>query len=90
MVIGNYLYLINASPVDAVNIFMSLTIDAYPWVMYGNVVYMSMHTFGRVYTRKPYYSSGAYIRRMSCDEYRHDKEMTREVDEAYSRMRQKN
>jgi len=87
MVIGNYLYLINASPIDAVNIFMSLTIDAYPWVMYGNVVYMSMHTFGRVYTRKPYYSSGAYLRRMSCDEYRHDREFTRAIDDAYSKFR---
>jgi hypothetical protein len=64
MVIGNYLYLIAADPVVCVNIFMSMTVDAYPWVMYGNVVYMSRFTFGRVYTRRPYYSSSKYIARM--------------------------
>lgn len=88
MVIGNYLYLTNADPINAVNIFISLTVDAYPWVMYGNVVYMAMHTFGRVYTRKPYYSSGAYLRRMSCDEYRHDKTLTKVIDEEYTKKDQ--
>ncbi len=85
MVIGNYLYLSGAHPADAVSIFMSSTVDAYPWVMYGNVIYMSMFAFGSVYTRKPYFSSGNYIRKMSSGDYHSDKEMTKAFDEAYAR-----
>lgn len=85
MVIGNYLYLSGAHPADAVSIFMSSTVDAYPWVMYGNVIYMSMFAFGNVYTRKPYFSSGNYIRKMSSGDYHTDKEMTEAFDDAYAR-----
>lgn len=65
MVLGNYLMMSQCDPVDAIKQFLGLTVDAYPWVMYGNVVYMSQYALGRVYTTKPYFSSGNYIKKMS-------------------------
>lgn len=82
MIIGNYLYLIAADPVDCVNIFLSMTVDAYPWVMYGNVVYMSRFIFGRVYTHKAYYSSSKYISRMLSEPL--DEKSTAIFDELYA------
>lgn len=67
MILGNYLFMSKCDPVSAVEQFLGLTVDAYPWVMYGNVVYMSQFTFGRVYTSRPYFSSGNYIRKMSIN-----------------------
>lgn len=65
MILGNWMFLHCVDPVDVYHYFLGLTIDAYPWVMYGNVLYMSQYLFGAVYTRKAYYSSGNYIRKTS-------------------------
>lgn len=62
MVIGSWAYMNRVDPIIVFDLFMGLTIDAYPWVMYGNVLYMSQFVWGRVYTHKDYYSSSVYLR----------------------------
>lgn len=79
MILGNWFFLHRTDPVDVYNYFLRMTIDAYPWVMYGNVVYMSQYTFGSVYTRKAYYSSGNYIRHMALYD-KNDKAVTSAID----------
>lgn len=82
MVISNYTYLTAVDPVDCVNLFIGLTVDAYPWVMYGNVIYMGRFIFGRVYTRKAYFSSSNYLRKMMTE--RLDPISTSVFDELYA------
>lgn len=62
MILSNYLFLKNVSPREAYNWFLSMFIDAYPWVMLPNID-MSMYTCGLVGTR-PYFSSANYLKKM--------------------------
>lgn len=85
MILGNYLLMSGCDPVNAIEQFLGLTVDAYPWVMYGNVVYMSQFTFGRVYTSRPYFSSGNYIQKMSIGLDGH-KEALEDFDRLYHKF----
>jgi len=53
------------SPKDVYNWFQSMFLDSYAVFMYPNVFGMSQHSSGPVMMTKPYFSSAAYIHKMS-------------------------
>ena len=65
MYLGNYMLLCMVDPKEVYKMFMEWTIDAYDWVMYANVYCMSQYADGGLVMTKPYFSSSAYILRMS-------------------------
>lgn len=65
MVIGNFMLLCEIHPNDVYSWFMSMSIDAYDWVMVPNVYGMSQYADGGLMATKPYISSSTYISRMS-------------------------
>ena len=65
MYLGNFLLLLQIKPNDVYKAFMSWTIDAYDWVMIGNVYCMSQFADGGMMMNKPYFSSSNYILNMS-------------------------
>jgi deoxyribodipyrimidine photolyase-related protein len=67
MIVGNLLVLLEINPNDVYKIFMANYIDAYDWVMVGNVYGMSGYSDGGSITTKPYISSSNYIIKMSND-----------------------
>ena len=44
---------------------MEMFIDAYPWVMWGNIVNMGQFAEGGLATTRPYFSSSKYLLKMS-------------------------
>lgn len=67
MILGNIFLLLELDPDDVYEFFMSSYIDAYDWVMVGNVYGMSGFSDGGSITTKPYISSSNYIVKMSND-----------------------
>ena len=65
MILGNFFLLLRIHPDDIYKIFMEWTIDAYDWVMVPNVYSMSQYADGGLMMTRPYFSSSAYITRMS-------------------------
>lgn len=65
MVVGNFMNLVGIHPDDAYRWFMEFAMDAYDWVMVGNVYSMAMWADGGMTMRKPYISSSKYILDMS-------------------------
>ncbi len=65
MYLGNFLFLLQIKPNDVFKAFMEWTIDAYDWVMIGNVYCMSQYADGGIMMGKPYFSSSNYILNMS-------------------------
>ena len=65
MYLGNFLLLLQIHPKDVFKAFMCWTIDAYDWVMIGNVYCMSQYADGGLMMNKPYFSSSNYILNMS-------------------------
>ena len=65
MVLGNFMLLCEIDPNDVYEWFMTLFIDAYDWVMVGNVFAMSQYADGGIMTSKPYISSSKYLLKMS-------------------------
>lgn len=65
MVLGNFLLLIQLHPQDVYKMFMEWTIDSYDWVMLPNVYSMSQYADGGLMMTRPYFSSSAYILKMS-------------------------
>ena len=65
MYLGNFLLLLQIKPNDVYKAFMSWTVDAYDWVMIGNVYCMSQFADGGTMMNKPYFSSSNYILNMS-------------------------
>ena len=65
MYLGNFLLLLQIHPDDVFKAYMSWTIDAYDWVMIGNVYCMSQYADGGIMMNKPYFSSSNYILNMS-------------------------
>jgi deoxyribodipyrimidine photolyase-related protein len=65
MILGNYFLLTERAPNAVYAFFMAGFIDAYDWVMVGNVYGMSQYADGGMITTKPYISSSNYIRKMS-------------------------
>jgi deoxyribodipyrimidine photolyase-related protein len=65
MIMANFMNLCGIHPSEAYRWFMEFSIDSYDWVMIGNVYSMGMFADGGLTMRKPYISSGDYIRKMS-------------------------
>jgi len=65
MYVGNFMLINQIHPDNVFEWFMTLFIDAYHWVMYGNVYAMSQFSTGKLMMTRPYFSSSAYIARMS-------------------------
>jgi deoxyribodipyrimidine photolyase-related protein len=65
MIQGNWFLLTETDPDEVYRYFMSHTIDAYDWVMVGNVYGMSQYADGGLITTKPYISSSNYLHKMS-------------------------
>ena len=67
MIIGNIFLLLEIHPNEVYKFFMANYIDAYDWVMIGNVYGMSGFSDGGSITTKPYISSSNYIIKMTND-----------------------
>jgi len=67
MILGNIFLLLEIKPNDVYEFYMANYIDAYDWVMVGNVYGMSGFSDGGSITTKPYISSSNYIIKMSSD-----------------------
>lgn len=65
MVLGNLFVLLEIEPNEVYEYFMRHFIDAYDWVMVGNVYGMSGFSDGGTFTTKPYIASSNYILKMS-------------------------
>ena len=67
MIISNLFLLLEIDPDYTYHFFMANYIDAYDWVMVGNLYGMSGFSDGGSITTKPYISSSNYIIKMSND-----------------------
>ena len=85
MIVGNLFVLLELDPDDVYAFFMSNYIDAYDWVMVGNVYGMSGYSDGGSITTKPYISSSNYIVKMSND-YKKSEEWCKIWDGLYWRF----
>lgn len=65
MILGNIFTLLEIDPNAVHSYFMAHFIDAYDWVMVGNVYVMSGFCDGGTITTKPYIASSNYILKMS-------------------------
>ncbi len=65
MILGNIFLLLEIKPNDIYEFFMKYYIDAYDWVMVGNVYGMSGFSDGGSITTKPYIASSNYLLKMS-------------------------
>lgn len=65
MILGNFFLLTQRDPGAVYTFFMASFIDAYDWVMVGNVYGMSQYADGGLMTTKPYVSGSNYILKMS-------------------------
>jgi deoxyribodipyrimidine photolyase-related protein len=65
MILGNYFLLTERDPESVYTFFMASFIDAYDWVMVGNVYGMSQYADGGLMTTKPYLSGSNYLLKMS-------------------------
>lgn len=66
MYIGNLLLITQTKPLDVYKWFMVCFIDSYEWVMVPNVMGMSQYSLESIQMMtRPYFSSSAYIKRMS-------------------------
>lgn len=65
MILGNIFLLLEIKPDDVYEYFMQNYIDAYDWVMVGNVYGMSGFSDGGSITTKPYIASSNYLIKMS-------------------------
>lgn len=64
MVLGSWMLMQGHAPASVHRWFLSLFVDAYPWVMVPNVFGMSQFADGGIVGTKPYVSGGAYLQRM--------------------------
>lgn len=65
MYMGNFMLLTETFPSDVFEWFMVMFIDSYNWVMLPNVHGMSQFSSKNLMMTRPYFSSSAYIDRMS-------------------------
>jgi len=65
MILGNIFLLLEIKPNEVHDFFMRYFIDAYDWVMVGNVYAMALYADGGTYTTKPYMASSNYVLKMS-------------------------
>ena len=63
---GQFFLLTMTKPTDVFDWYISLvSMDAYQWVMYPNIFGMIMYADGGFMMTRPYFSSSAYIKKMS-------------------------
>ena len=84
MILGNIFLLLEIKPNDVYLFFMKNYIDAYDWVMLGNVYGMSGFSDGGSITTKPYISSSNYLLKMS--DYNKNESWCAIVDALYWRF----
>jgi deoxyribodipyrimidine photolyase-related protein len=84
MILGNIFLLLEIKPNDVYEFFMKYYIDAYDWVMVGNVYGMSGFSDGGSITTKPYIASSNYILKMS--DYKKSEPWCEIVDALYWRF----
>lgn len=84
MILGNIFLLLEIKPNDVYEFFMKYYIDAYDWVMVGNVYGMSGFSDGGSITTKPYISSSNYLLKMS--DYDKKEEWCKILDALYWRF----
>ena len=65
MFFGNFMFISNIDPHEVYQWFSELFIDAYNWVMFPNVFGMSQYCMDVKIVTKPYFSSSAYVLKMS-------------------------
>jgi len=66
MYIGNLLLLTQTKPLEVYKWFMVCFLDSYEWVMVPNIMGMSQYSLESIQMMtRPYFSSSAYIKRMS-------------------------
>ncbi len=65
MYLGAVMLMAGVHPGQVYRMFMEWTIDAYEWVMIPNIYGMSQFADGGLTMKRPYFSSSAYITRMS-------------------------
>lgn len=65
MYLGNFMLLNEYKPKEVYDWFMTLFIDAYPWVMQANVYAMSQYSTGPLLMTRPYFSASNYLDKMS-------------------------
>ena len=68
MLFGNYMLLADYDPKQVYDWFMTMYVDAYEWVMVGNVIGMSQYADGGLdnggFASKPYISGSNYLQKM--------------------------
>ena len=84
MIIGNIFLLLEIKPNSVYEFFMKYYIDAYDWVMVGNVYGMSGFSDGGSITTKPYIASSNYLLKMS--DYKKGEPWCEIVDALYWRF----
>lgn len=84
MILGNLFLLLEIKPNSVYEFFMKYYIDAYDWVMIGNVYGMSGFSDGGSITTKPYISSSNYIIKMS--DYKKNESWCEIMDALYWRF----
>lgn len=84
MILGNIFLLLEIKPNDVYEFFMKNYIDAYDWVMVGNVYGMSGFSDGGSITTKPYIASSNYLLKMS--DYNKNESWCKILDALYWRF----
>lgn len=84
MILGNIFLLLEIKPNEIYEFFMKYYIDAYDWVMVGNVYGMSGFSDGGSITTKPYISSSNYLLKMS--DYNKNENWCKILDALYWRF----
>lgn len=65
MILSNWMTLSEYNPKQCLTWFSEMYVDAYDWVMIGNVLGMGLFADGGIFATKPYISSSNYLRKMS-------------------------
>ena len=65
MVTGNFALMAGINPIEVHEWYLAVYADAHEWVELPNTFGMSQFADGGVLASKPYFSSGAYINKMS-------------------------
>ena len=65
MILANWMTLSGYDPVESLDWFSSMFVDALDWVMVPNVIGMGLYADGGIFATKPYVSSSNYILKMS-------------------------
>jgi len=65
MIIANWMTINEYNPLECLNWFSEMYVDAFDWVMVPNVLGMGLFADGGMYATKPYVGGGNYIKKMS-------------------------